>query len=102
MGAVSSMLLHVALLSIAAESHQATGVKVGEVTPDSALIWVRLTARPSRNAEGVVHRGVAKKQAAPGKDVENFRDACPGAIGRVRVRYATTEDLRDARDTGWA
>lgn len=109
MSAVSSPLLWAALLSLAqataaGESHQATGVKVGEVTPDSALVWVRLTAKPSRNADGPVRRGVAKDQEPPAKDedVEDLRDACPGAPGRVRVRYGTSDDLDGGRDTGWA
>lgn len=88
----------------ALETHQATGVKVGEVTPDSALIWVRLTARPARNAEGPVRRGVATKKAQPpGVNPNELRDACPGMPGRVRVRYGTREDLADtnSRDTGW-
>lgn len=85
-----------------AESHQATGVKVGEVTPDSARVWVRLTARPARNADGPVRRGAATKNAQPpAVPAESLRDACPGAPGRVRLRYGPHEDLADARDTGW-
>ena len=63
MSAVPWFLLWAASLTVAAESHQATGVKVGEVTPSSALIWARLTAHPARNAEGPLRRGVATKQA---------------------------------------
>lgn len=85
----------------AGETHQATGVKVGEVTPNSALIWVRLTAKPTRNADGPIRRGVAKNQLPLTIRVEDLRDACPGAPGWVRVRYGTSESLDDARDTGW-
>jgi alkaline phosphatase D len=52
---------------------QATGVKVGEVTDTSAVVWTRLTAKEAREADG----------------------ACPGARGRVRV-------LCGGKDTGWA
>jgi alkaline phosphatase D len=102
MSAVPWFLLWAASLTVAAESHQATGVKVGEVTPSSALIWARLTAHPARNAEGPLRRGVATNQGlAAGQTAEGLRDACPGAPGRVRVRYGTREDLAGARDTGW-
>src|SRR3954469_20144833 len=105
MGAVSSPLLWAALLAAApaaGEPHQATGVKVGEVTPTSALVWVRPTARPARNADGPVRRGVAtNKGLPPGVLVEDLRDACPGMAGRVRIRYGPGEDLAGARDTGW-
>jgi alkaline phosphatase D len=100
---LGSTLFAAAPAAAGGESHQATGVKVGEVTPRSALVWVRLTARPARNAEGLLRRGVATKQALPpGVAAEDLRDACPGAPGRARVRYAPREDLAGARDTGWA
>jgi alkaline phosphatase D len=106
MGAVLSLLLW-SVLSAApevapGEPHQATGVKVGEVTPNSALVWVRLTARSARSAEGLLRRGVATGQGLPpGMAAESLRDACPGAPGRVRVRYGTREDLAGARATDW-
>ena len=39
------------------QSRQATGVKIGEVTSDSAVIWTRLTASANRLADGIVRRG---------------------------------------------
>src|SRR5947209_1556030 len=101
MGATSSLLLWATLLAAApgaaGDSHQATGVKVGEVTPTAALVWVRLTANPSRNDSGPVRKGPASNQGLPpGVVAEQLRDACPGMPGRVRVRYGTREDLADA------
>jgi alkaline phosphatase D len=61
------------------ESRQATGVKVGEVRPTSALVWMRITAKSIRESDG----------------------AAPGAPGRVRLRYGLREDLSDARATPW-
>src|SRR4051794_30338940 len=106
MGVMSTSWIGLALLAIApattGETHQATGLKVGEVTPTSALIWVRLTARPARNADGPIRRGVATNQGLPpGVVVDGLRDACPGMAGRVRVRYGPDEGLAGARDTGW-
>ncbi|HLF95116.1 MAG TPA: alkaline phosphatase D family protein [Planctomycetota bacterium] len=66
-------------LLLQAETRQATGVKIGEVTDTSALVWMRVTAKAAREADG----------------------SCPGAPGRVRLRYGTKEDLSDARTTDW-
>lgn len=58
---------------------QATGVKVGEVTDTTAIVWMRVTEKPQREADG----------------------GCPGAPGRVRLRYGRREDLSDAKGTDW-
>ena len=70
-----------------ADSRQATGVKVGEITPTSAVIWTRRTAASRRLDEGIRRRGHGQ-QAFPvkaGEDVNRFEGACPGAPGFVRV-----------------
>ena len=84
--------------------HQASGVKVGEVTDSTAIVWTRLTASPARNNSGVVfqpRKGKSEpkpKLTVPASEVEG---ACPGATGKIRVRYGTKEDLGDASDTEW-
>ncbi|HSW46521.1 MAG TPA: alkaline phosphatase D family protein [Phycisphaerae bacterium] len=83
-------------------THQATGVKVGEITPDSAMIWVRLTAQSRRKADGIVRRGRPARHLDPGMSVNQLEGECPGATGRVRVRYGLTQDLADAQATEWA
>ena len=69
------------------QSRQATGVKIGEVTPDSAVIWARRTASASRLADGILRRGAGKNARAPrqGEDVNRFEGACPGGSGYVRL-----------------
>ncbi len=69
-----------AALAFAQDTRQAMGVKVGEVTENSAIVWMRLTEKSARNADGAV----------------------PGAPGRVRVRWSPREDLDGARATAWA
>ena len=108
MGVVRSPLLWAALLTAApgsaAESHQATGVKVGEVTPTSALVWVRLTARPARNAEGPVRRGRGQRTRGSRRASSPRTCATPAPARRGGCGSATAraEDLAGARDTGWA
>jgi alkaline phosphatase D len=81
--------------------HLASGVKVGEVTDSAAILWARLTAASSRTT-GKRLTGRPKKDAAPtAEDVAKAEGACPGAAGRIRVRFGTKPDLADAKVTGW-
>ena len=88
------------------EFHQATGVRVGEMTATSAIVWVRFTAHRERNNSGLLIPGRAhgKKREEFAKvtvPVEQLEGACPGADGRVRVRYSTNDSLADAEVTPW-
>src|SRR5262245_14943499 len=85
-----------------ANTRQATGVKVGEVSDTSAIVWMRLTANAGPNLKG--KENPAGKPMVMPKDVriEDLRGACPGAAGRVRVRYSTNAELSGARTTDWA
>lgn len=83
------------------EARQATGVKVGEVSIDSAIIWMRVTAHSRRNAQGLVLRGPENRSLDPGVKLSDLEGVCPGAPGRVRVRYGARPDLKDARATEW-
>lgn len=76
-----------------ATSRQATGTRAGEITSNSAIVWTRLTLAMARNNEG------ASIDDAP---PEQLPGACPGAPGRVRLRFGTTADLKDATKTDWA
>ena len=90
------------------ESRQATGVKVGEVSDTSAIIWMRLTKNEKRRADGIVRRDRAKRAVPPEfPDPNDLEGSVPGAEGQVRVRYstdesalndpATTENVRETR-----
>lgn len=89
------------LPALAQETRQATGVKVGEVTDTSAIVWMRVTARASRNTDGLVRRGRPAGPLPDNVSVDSLEGACPGAPGQVRVRYGTHEDLSDAQATEW-
>lgn len=83
--------------------HQASGVKVGEVTDTSAIVWTRLTLGAVRIAEGTKLVGRPDKEDSSPADAEvrRLHGACPGARGHVRVRYGSKPDLADARATPW-
>ncbi|MBI3681100.1 MAG: alkaline phosphatase D family protein [Acidobacteria bacterium] len=70
-----------------AELRQASGVKIGEITPASAVIWTRRTASAQRLNNGIVRRGHAPNASAPTPedDVGRFEGACAGGNGFIRL-----------------
>lgn len=93
----------------------ANGIKIGEVTDSSAVVWVRLTARPDRIRDGVSfdtgdvpHRPNNPdspdrpkmetatsedpywRQVPEGKTLREMADAVQGAPGYVRVLCTST------------
>lgn len=79
-------------------SRQATGVKVGEVTATSAIVWMRLTAQAAHHAAGKALRSAKGEPLPPNVKIEELRGACPGAVGVVRLRYGTRDK---AKMTDW-
>lgn len=101
--------------ALAAGPYQATGLKIGEVTAESAVIWTRLTLRPERNsadaplveieydgAEDDERRSqpVRSVRFPQGVTVRDLKQAVPGADGDVRVRYRP-RDADDWTSTPW-
>jgi len=97
--------------------YQATGLKVGEVTDTTAIVWTRLTRKPERNPSdapmvkfefekppdgrsGSRRRKVRAIVYPEGMTVADIRDAAPGAAGEVRVSYRP-EAQRQWSQTPW-
>jgi alkaline phosphatase D len=101
--------------------YQATGIKIGEVTHDSAIVWTRLTRNPERvGSEApmpeVSYRNpktgeiVKKRSGRPdltpivnfpeGSTIETIEGAVPGMPGQVRILYKT-DSASDWQTTGW-
>jgi alkaline phosphatase D len=68
--------------ALASPPYQANGVKVGEATPTSVIVWTRLTENPQRLNDGLSW-ATAEKDTAP----DQMEGAVPGAPGEVRVLY---------------
>lgn len=84
--------------------YQALGTRAGDVTKTSAIVWTRLTKHPQRNDTGVVFPNKKNGQQEPESvsvPVDSIEGACPGAAGRVRLRYGRQSDLSDAVETEW-
>jgi len=87
-----------------AASYQATGVKVGELTQTSAIVWTRATRSAERRADGkdfgLTRSWAFVKPLEEGTGVGDLVGACPGAEARVRVRYGTDKGQLTA-ETEW-
>jgi alkaline phosphatase D len=85
------------------ECRQATGARVGEITPSSAIVWARLTKHSVRNNGGVVFEGKGNRQkpAVVDMDVAEIEGACPGAKGQIRLLYHPHADRTKAIQSPW-
>lgn len=100
--AIASTPLLAADPKLATAARLASGVKAGEVTDNSAIIWARLTKASTRNAGLKVTGRPAKKEAPKIDDLAKLEGACPGAPGLIRVRYTTSPDPSKFVLTDWA
>ena len=84
--AVSAALLLASSCVAQDGRHFATGIKIGEVTSDSAIIWARLTAR-ERPVPDDGSQPLPKE--APDTAVDTLPGAVPGAVGDVQLLVST-------------
>ena len=79
---------------VAGDPHRAvflaSGVRMGEVSATSAIVWTRTTAEPRRRA-GQEISGRPVVTLARGADVSLLEGAVPGASGEVRVTLRRLE-----------
>ena len=100
--------------------YQATGIKIGEVTDTSAIIWTRLTENPTRVGEDAPFPEIRYKYPDTGVweprdgrknrevrvtypegfDVTNIEGAVPGIAGDVKVNYKPANS-ENWSTTGW-
>src|SRR5262245_59701970 len=77
----------------AAEAHLGMGVRVGEVTQTSAIVWTRISAQSEPNWKGTPPEPTMSRTRVMVKNVpippEQYEGAMPGAPGRVRVFWGT-------------
>jgi len=101
--------------------YQATGIKIGEVTDNTAIVWMRLTRHPERIGSGAPMPKILYRDSRTGELIEkpkrraisvpvvNFPDgssidtiegAVPGALGNARILYKT-EGTSNWKTTRW-
>ena len=84
------ILLNTVRPSGAAEVHMATGLRIGEVTSNSAIVWCRLTAAKERLWDGERRVGRAGKRTVEFDETINpdkLHGAAPGAAGQLRLLW---------------
>ncbi len=81
--------------------HQATGMKIGEVTDSSAIVWVRLTQHAKRlpDNDEVLKPLQGNKDGTANADM--LPGACPAGHGSVRLLFGQSDDFSDAQTTEW-
>ncbi|MBA3698918.1 MAG: alkaline phosphatase D family protein [Planctomycetes bacterium] len=81
--------------------HQATGLKIGEVTEHSACVWVRLTQFAERLAGDEVALKALTGDKTGTADATSLPGACPAVAGEICVVYGVREDLSDGNVALW-
>ena len=89
------------LLQSDAEVHMGNGLKVGEVTDTSAIVWTRLTQNAERNIEGTPFEDLKPEKQPEYPDLSVMEGSVTGQAGEIKVRYWPTGEPEEARETDW-
>ena len=82
--------------------YMANGIKIGEVTQNSAIIWVRLTKHPERNIGGQPFAKSEKRDVNPPfEKLEEMEGATPGTSGEVRIFYKPKREGSELKSMMW-
>jgi len=81
----------------------ANGIKVGEATSSSALIWARLTAEEAANAAGTPFepRKANEPQLPDGKTIADMQGSVAGSPGEMRIRYWPKGRPQEPAESAW-
>ena len=89
------IISHLLIACAAQNSHQCTRIRVGEVTPTSAIVWTRLSQNSQRNANGPESAG----PHTPLSQLIKSRYDCPGARGTIQLQYSTSSGFSNSVTT---
>jgi len=93
--------------------HMANGIKIGEVSSTSAIVWTRLTKHAERNIKGTKFPGNVKsnstKQLRKMKErmlqkyynLDKMEGSVPGVMGEVHITYWPEKDKAQRKSTEW-
>lgn len=83
--------------------HFANGLKIGEVTSNSAIVWTRLTREAERHIEGAPFpkNSDKKRRSLPYEDLDSMEGAVPGETGEVRLVFHQEGKKDEAVTTDW-
>ena len=102
---------------LSAKVYQANGIKIGEVTSSTAIIWTRLTKFSERNVDGVSFPTVPwqkvavaggketylyqKQQIPRGYTLDQMQDVVLGTVGEIRIAYWSKKRPQDKAFLSW-
>ena len=107
------IIAHIALLLVALTSpvpakdttavYMANGIKIGEVSTTTAIIWTRLTKNDERNVDGTPFpKNVNKAGKSAGfSDLSAMEGSVPGATGEVQLTYWPEKQISQKKSTEW-
>ena len=100
-----------AIGTVSAQPYFGNGIKIGEVSDDSAIIWLRLTEAPHPNWEGLKWLGVkdrdfdvgklGEKQFPTGATMADMEGSLLGAAGSVRLSWWPEDEPAAKSQTAW-
>jgi alkaline phosphatase D len=106
---LGSLVLATAMPLLRGAVYQATGIKIGEVTADSAIVWTRLTSVKEPHRDGLKFVEMKRREAEArepsaqmpaGATLAEMERAVPGARGALRVVW-TPAGGKDSQATPW-
>lgn len=94
-----------------AQPYLGNGIKIGETSADSTIVWLRLTERPEPEWDGLKWLGVedrefdvgafGEKQFPAGAMIEDMEGSLPGREGSVRLSWWPEGRRAAAQRTDW-
>jgi alkaline phosphatase D len=107
------LILFLLVISLtSAQPYFGNGIKIGEVSDNSAIIWMRLTAHPHPNWDGLKWLGtedrdfdvgeLGENQFPEGATLPEMEGSLPGMEGRVRLRWWPKGQPGFKRSVDWA
>lgn len=95
--------------------YMANGIKIGELSHESVVIWTRLTKNRERILEGpqflktirdgenklAVKHISAEDQIPQGISLDQIEGSVPGALGELRLTYWEAADTKTRKSTAW-
>ncbi|QDT31180.1 alkaline phosphatase D family protein [Thalassoglobus polymorphus] len=90
--------------TVAVAAELGMGLRVGEVTQNSAVVWTRITKTKERNWDGIVApplRSKNRKVEISKIPVPDLEGEITGAPGLLRLSWSTNDTFEDANVTKW-
>ena len=100
-GIILTMLVGLHLSTDLNGAELGQGLRIGEVTQNSAVVWTRLTATKQRNWDGEKANPLRRGDTPKNIPVSDREGEIVGAPGEVRLTWSPNSDFSDAESSKW-